>query len=108
MDPRFRELRRRLLPEALALDPELVRIALKARRLPFGGSLGAPDFNRAWRYEAAFRACARENPRLLPLVNAAFADKDILRTADAVHALHRLFREHGVSPASTRCSCRKT
>jgi hypothetical protein len=105
-DPRFRELRRRRLREAFALDPALVGIALAARRFPPASSLSNSLFNRVWRHEEAFRACARENPLLLSLVSAAFAEKKIEPCRDAVQALHRLFRSRGVSAAAWRFLCR--
>lgn len=105
-DARFRALRRSRLPAALGLDRTLLAIALAARPLPQGGALTNVDFSRIWRHEAAFRACARESPRLLPLAFAALAEGRIPPGPDLVHALHRHLRGRGLSAAAWRYLCR--
>src|ERR1700687_113466 len=60
--PRFTRLRRQLVPSALALDRELLSIALASRTYPRGcGFVSSRLYNRVWGNEAAFRQVAREN-----------------------------------------------
>lgn len=100
-DARFRWLRDRALPQALGLDPELVSIALASRASARGG-LTSAVFNRVWSNEAAYRRVARENPKLLPLVDLAFAGKLLRAGEDPVAGLRRIFTEAGLRPAAWR------
>jgi hypothetical protein len=100
-DARFRDLRVRRLPAALALDPVLASITLASRRV-LDSRIASDQYSFAWRHARELRAVARENPGLLPLVAAALDERWILPFGDAVEELHLLFRERRLAPATWR------
>lgn len=95
-DERFRELRRRLLPSALALDPELLRIAHACRDRHYKAAVDSVRYSLIWRHDSAFRTAARENSRLLPLAFEAVRRGEIDPRGDLVHQLHDALRERGL------------
>jgi hypothetical protein len=101
-DPRFRHLRRVRLPRALALDPEMVALALAIRRRPAYAGLDSREFSWAWRHQGILREAARDNPRLLPLVALAFSEDRIPLLEDPVRSLREFLLQSGLMPATWR------
>lgn len=69
-NPDFREFRRNQLPKLFKLPKDIYSIALASRPRPAGPLIDSRTFNDVWRNEKAFRQVARENPHLLPLLQA--------------------------------------
>jgi hypothetical protein len=105
-DRRFIRLRRKVLRETVALDPDLVQIALRSRLGGAGTPVLASDYNRVWRNERAYRQVARENPQLLPLLHAWLECNRLAPTVDPVRALKTWFRDEGVPEGGWRYVCR--
>lgn len=105
-DPRFRRLRREVLPRAFRLDKELIGIALAARPKPLGGSLTSSVYNVVWRHEQAFRQVARENRQLLPLLYLCIEEGRVELRRDPVQELRNLLMNAGLSKAAWRYLCR--
>jgi hypothetical protein len=105
-EPRFRDLQQRALPAALGLDRGLVDIALRARLISSGPVLAPALYSRVWRHADAFRQVARENPQLLPLLNAYLDEHGLPARVDPVRAMKTHLREQGVSDAGWRYLCR--
>jgi len=106
-DARFCDLRERRLPAALALDPELCRIALGTRPAGAGGLVCSARYTRLWRLQAPLKRVLRENPRLLALAVAALEDREIAPREDLVQVLHERLRAGGVSGAGWRYLARR-
>jgi hypothetical protein len=98
--PRFRELRERTLPDVLALDPGLMRMALATTKERT--EVGSERYTRIWRSEESFRAVERENPLLLPLAYVSLEDGDIPAQGDFVQRMHAHLREQGLSKSGWR------
>lgn len=101
-DERFVRLRRQLLPSALALDPEVMHLARRARVLPYGAVVSAAGYTHAWQQSDALARVQRENPQLLASCALALAERVIAPGGDAVHALHQALRRDGFSAAAWR------
>jgi hypothetical protein len=101
-DPRFRRLRRQLLPSALGLDPEIMSIALRARISSRRDGVSARLYSHVWRHLESYRRVAAENASLLPLVTFAWRANLLRAGEDPVAGVRRLFLAGGVSPAGWR------
>lgn len=100
-DPRFRELRERHLPRALALDPVLCGITLASRR-EIRSRIASDHYSLVWQHEQTLRQAARECPWMLPLVVTALDEGWIDPVGDVVHQLSQAFREEELQPATWR------
>lgn len=104
-NPDFQEFRRNQLPKLFKLPKDIYSIALASRPRPVGPLIDSRTFNDVWRNEKAFRQVARENPHLLPLLQAFIEqvpDGETVRTKDPVLTLKKKFRDSGLSEASWR------
>ena len=104
-NPDFQEFRRIGLPKLFKLPKDIYSIALASRPRPIGPLMDSRMFNDVWRNEKAFRQVARENPHLLPLLQAfieKIPDGETVQTKDPVLTLKKSFRDSGLSEASWR------
>lgn len=102
-DPRFLDLQRRALPKALGLPADIYRLAMACRTHSTGPLLDSRTFNTVWRNQKAFRLVARENPQLLPLLQAFLSwDPSGWLKSDPVAALKDALRHEGFSEAAWR------
>lgn len=104
-EPLFRELRDKTLPRALNIPRDILWIAMASRTRQKGPMLTSYELARVWRNAAAFRQVARENPQLLPLLNAFlfWRRKDFKpEDGDPVAAIKAALRRDGLSDAAWR------
>lgn len=101
-DERFRRLRKNLLPSALALNPELMRIVRACDERGQGKGVNSEDYSLIWRHERAFSTVARENARLLSLAFKAVEEGEIDASGDLVAQLYDGLRTRGVPRATWR------
>lgn len=104
-DPRFLDLQHRALPKALGLPADIYRLAMASRTHSTGPLLDSRTFNVVWRNQQAFRQVARENPQLLPLMQAFLSSKPLgwlKSSSDPVATLKDAFRRSGFSEAAWR------
>lgn len=102
-DPRFEDLRRVALPHALALDRDVVALALRARHAHWlQNCVPRSTFNLVWRHAEIFRRLARENPQLLKLLELFLAEEKLASDADPVAGMRDYFRACGLSEAAWR------
>ncbi len=101
-DPWFRALRRQALPRALALDPEVMRLARLARPLPHRDSVTNIDYSLAWRHRALFADVHAETPGLLPLVRMGLHERTLRPASNVVGQLKAGLRANGVTEAGWR------
>ena len=102
-DPRFLYLQRRALPKALGLPADIYRLAMASRTHSAGPLLDSRTFNTVWGNQKAFRQVARENPQLLPLLQAFLSTKSLgWLKSDPVAALKDALRRDGFSEATWR------
>jgi len=101
-DTEFHKLRTKRLPESFSLDPDLVRIALKARTHTNGRHLDSDLYSLVWSYEEHFRQVERENPQLLPLLTAFLRDNPPPQVHDPIKEMRAFFLDQGLSKAAWR------
>jgi hypothetical protein len=101
-DPGFWRIRREYLPQALGLNPDLVRIALRSRIRTEGIYLGSNLYSLVWRHERQFRQVERENPQLLPILAAFISEKLLPLNEDPVQEMKVFCLKQGLTPAAWR------
>lgn len=101
-DTEFHKLRTKRLPQSFCLDPDLVRIALKARTHTHGRYLDSGLYSLVWSHEAHFRRVEWENSQLLPLLTAFLRENMPPLDEDPIKEMRGLFLGHGLSKATWR------
>lgn len=96
---------RRSLAASIPVPMDIMGIALASRHTPHRRRLDSRLLNRVWKYQDDFRRVARENPQLLPLLNACLEEEGDSRFAsgqDPIHVLKTVLRRMGISEAGWR------
>ncbi len=101
-DPRFAWLRAEGIPRALSLNAELLALASSARYVGWQGRVPQSTYNLVWRHEAQFRQVARENPRLLRLLEVFLWERALPLKDDPVAEMRDYFHDQGLADASWR------
>jgi hypothetical protein len=103
LEPRFQKLRRKTLPAAFGLPPDILDIALACRTPPKGPLLSSDLVNLVWSNQDRFRRVAKECPHLLPLLASYILDTGVLPAdQDPIATLKAAFRRAGYSEAAWR------
>lgn len=100
-DWRFRYLRHSLLPQRLALDKDVLNLALRCRIAP-QERITAESFTRVWQHKALLESVAQENSGLLPLILHGLERGILDPEYDLVQALRANLLNRGVTPAAWR------
>jgi hypothetical protein len=101
-DTKFHKLRTKRLPESICLNPDLVRIALKARTRTNGWHLDSGLYSLVWNHDEHFRQVERENPQLLPLLTAFLRESRPPLDEDPIKEMRAFFLDQGLSKATWR------
>lgn len=101
-DTRFLALRNHWLPQALALDPEALRLARLARPLPFRDEVLDGDYSLAWRNRGLYAQVHVETPGLLPLVHLGLEARMLRPASNVVAQLKAGLRANGITEAGWR------
>ncbi len=100
-DWRFRYLRHSLLPQRLALDKDVLSLALRCRLDP-KESVTTQSFTSVWQQKELLETVARENSGLLPLILHGLERQVLDPRFDLVQALRANLLNRGVTPAAWR------
>lgn len=98
----FQRIRRSDLPKAFDLDPEIVKIALRARTTTRNTWLNNEHFTLVWKNEGDFRLVNDEAPNLLPIMTASYVERRHNQCLDPIQAIKHEILRFGISEASWR------
>jgi hypothetical protein len=101
-DTEFHKLRTKRLPVSFCLDPDLVRISLKARTHTNGRHLDSDLYSLVWSHEEHFRRVEQENPQLLPLLTAFLRENMPRLDEGPIKEMRKFFLDQGLSKAAWR------